>query len=675
MLYRLCLLLMGVLAGTPSARSEVVRVEIDSRQSVLGGQSFGAYGPYEVARGRLYFSFDPANPMNAQIVDLQRAPRNSAGQVEAWTTFVALRPMSPDSARSIALVEVSNRGDKFSPHYFNRAASASLDPDDPSAFGDALLLRLGLTVIWIGWQFDVPDQPGALRLHVPRARHADGSPITGLVRSDWTVDFPAASLALAHRDHRAYPVANPEDTANILTVRDGRKTPRRVISRNRWHFARLENGRRVPDATHIVLDGGFEAGKIYELVYRAQDPAVVGLGFAAIRDVISYAKYDKTSIFPAKLGLAAGVSQTGRFLRHFLYQGFNTDEQGRAAYDGLMIITAGAGRGSFNHRFAQPSRDGHRYSAFFYPTDLFPFTGATQFDSLQWRSDGLLAHLADTNHAPKTFYINTGYEYWGRAASLLHSTPDGTADIAPLPHERIYHLASAQHFVGAFPKANDRLRNAPAYRGNPLDFSGNYRALLVRLVEWVETDTAPPSSAYPTRADVTLVQPMDVAFPAIPGITFPQTIHVAYRADYGPRWSEGIIDVQPPRLGPSFPSHVAQVDSLGNERGGVRNVELRAPLATYTPWSPRTGYAENPNELADFVGTVIPLPRNEAERQASGDPRPAIETLYDSRQAYLNQVRRELQDLIRSGFLLTDDLHQVLQRAGRTWDWVHRLDR
>ena len=675
MLYRLCFLLLGVLAATAPARSEVVRVEIASREPVLGGQSFGAYGPYEVVRGRLYFAFDPASPMNARIVDLHRAPRNSAGQVEAWTTFVALKPTSPDSARGIVLVEVSNRGAKFSPPYFNRAASASLEPNDPDAFGDALLMRLGLTVIWIGWQFDVPDRPGVLRLHVPRARHLDGSPIMGLVRSDWTVDSPAASLALAHRDHRAYPVANPKDPANILTVRDAREAPRRVISRDRWHFARLKGSRRVPDATHIVLDGGFEAGKIYELVYRSHDPAVVGLGLAAIRDVISYAKHDKTSIFPAQLGLAAGVSQTGRFLRHFLYQGFNTDEQGRPAYDGLMIITAGAGRGSFNHRFAQPSRDGHRYSAFFYPTDLFPFTSATQFDSLQWRSDGLLAHLADTAHAPRTFYINTGYEYWGRAASTIHTTPDGTADVAPLPHERIYHLASAQHFVGAFPEADDRLRNAPAYRSNPLEFSGNYRALLVRLVDWVETDTAPPPSAYPTRTDGTLVPPREVAFPDIPGVAFPQTIHVAYRADYGPRWSEGIIDVQPPRLGPSFPSLVAQVDSLGNERGGVRNVELRAPLATYTPWSLRTGYAGNPNELADFVGTVIPLPRTEAERQASGDPRPAIATLYDSRQAYLNQVRRELHDLIRSGFLLTDDLHHVLQHAGRTWDWVHSLER
>ncbi len=675
MFYRWCFFLLGVLAWPPLAFSKVVRVEIDSRQSVLAGKTFGSSGSYEVLRGRLYFSFDPANNRNAQIVDLQRAPRNSTGQVEAWTTFVALKPKSPNKGRGVALVEVSNRGTKFSPLYFNRAASPNLDPDNPNAFGDALLLRLGLTVIWIGWQFDVPDQADLLRLHLPSARKVDNSPITGLVRSDWTVDWPVTSLSLAHRNHRAYPVANPMDIANVLTVRDGREAPRQTISRDRWAFARSKDGRRVPDTTHIVLDGGFRAGKIYELVYRVKDPAIVGLGLAAIRDVISYAKFDKTSLFPAKLGLAAGVSQTGRFLRHFLYQGFNTDEQGRRAYDGLMVITAGAGRGSFNHRFAQPSRDAHRYSTFFYPTDLFPFTGATQFDPLQGTRDGLLAHLDAANHAPKIFYINTGYEYWGRAASLIHTTVDGKADITPLPHERIYHLASAQHYVGGFPLRSDRVGNAPVYRGNPLDFSGNYRALLVRLLEWVKDRKAPPSSKYPSISDATLVQPRNVTFPNIPGVVFPKTIHVAYRADYEPRWSQGIAHVQPPRLGPAFPSLVAQVDNLGNERGGVRNVELTVPLATYTPWNLRGGHLGNPMELSDFVGTTIPLPLTEAEGTALGDPRPAIETLYPNRQAYLMQVRGELDDLIRSGFFLADDFDYALRRSAYNWDWVHDLDR
>ncbi len=675
MIYRLCFLLLGIFALAPAAWCKVVRVDVDSRQSVLGGRTFGAHGPYEVVRGRLYFAFDPANASNAKIVDLTKAPRNSEGHVEAWTTFVALKPISPDKGIGVGLVEVSNRGTKFAPLYFNRARAASLDPDDPNAFGDGLLMRLGLTVIWLGWQFDVPEWADALRLHVPRARQVDNSPITGLVRSDWTVDRPIASLPLAHRGHRAYPVSDPADLANVLTVRKGREAPRREIARDRWAFAQIKDGRRVPDTTHVVLDGGFKAGKIYELVYRAKDPAVVGLGLAAIRDVISYAKFDKTSVFPVNSGVAAGVSQTGRFLRHFVYQGFNADEEGRTAYDGMMVVTAGAGRGSFNHRFAQPSRDAHRYSAFFYPTDLFPFSSVTQLDPLQQRSDGLLAQLQGTNHAPKIFFINTGYEYWGRAASLIHTTVDGKSDVELLPNERVYHLASAQHFVGSFPARRDRVGDTLAYRGNPMDFSGNYRALLVRLVAWVKDATAPPPNKYPLIGESNLVTPGSVAFPKIPNVAFPKTIHMAYRADYGPRWSQGIIDLQPPKLGPAFPSLVAQVDKFGNERGGVRNVEVRVPLATFAPWNLRAGEAGNAMELTDFFGTTIPLPLTEAERKARGDPRPAVETLYENRQAYLDQVRTELDDLVREGFLLADDLDRAVRRSDDTWNWVHSLER
>lgn len=663
--------MLGLVNSLTPASGKVVRVEVESRRPVLSGQTFGDHGPYEILRGRLYFSFDPTNSRNANIVDLQLAPRNPAGDVEAWTTFVALKPVSPDNGSRVALVEVSNRGSKFSPYYFNRAANADLDPDDPEAFGDGLLLRQGLTVIWIGWQFDVPDRPGALRLHVPRVMGRDGAPVTGLVRSDWTVDAQMQALPLAHRGHLPYPVASITDDANVLTVRDGREGQRQPISRGRWHFAGIKRPDRVREATHIVLEGGFEAGKIYELVYRARDPAVVGLGLAAIRDVISYAKFDGDSIFPAKLGVAVGVSQTGRFLRHFLYQGFNTDEDDREAYDAMMIITAGAGRGSFNHRFAQPSRDAHRYSAFFFPTDLFPFTSAAQLDPIAHRTDGLLADADANSEVPKIFYVNTGYEYWGRAASLIHTSVDATRDLAPLPNERVYHLASAQHYVGGFPGIGNRMGDANVYRGNSLEFSGNYRALLVALLKWVKEKAAPPPSTYPLIGNQTLVSPRDVEFPDIPGVDFPTAAHVAYRVDYGPRWPQGIIDFQPPRLGPAFPSLVAQVDRFGNERGGVRNTDISVPLATYTPWNLRTGLAGSPAELSDFVGTMIPLSRTKAEADKRGDPRPAIEALYPSRLHYMDEVKEELEDLVRSGFLLTEDRDHVLQHAGRTWDWVH----
>lgn len=337
----------------------------------------------------------------------------------------------------------------------------------------------------------------------------------------------------------------------------------------------------------------------------------------------------------------------------------------------MLIHTAGAGRGSFNHRFAQPSRDAHRYSAFFYPTDIFPFTSRTQTDPTTGRTDGLFAHAHDRDHLPKIFYTNTGYEYWGRAASLIHTSMDGTQDVEPFPNERIYHLASGQHFVSRFPPDPEaRMPGADAYRGNPLDFLVNLRALLVRMMEWVEGESEPPPSAYP-RIDVgTLVRIGNVGFPEIPGIAFPHVVHEAYRVDYGPRWAEGIITEQPPELGPAFPIRLPRVDSLGNELGGVRNVEIRVPLATYTPWHVRTGHAGGNGELTDFFGTLIPLPRTEAERQRTGDPRPSIERLYSDEQDYLSRVREAAELLVERGFLLEEDADRVVGRAERYWSWT-----
>jgi hypothetical protein len=393
---------------------------------------------------------------------------------------------------------------------------------------------------------------------------------------------------------------------------------------------------------------------------------------AALRDVMSYAKYDPEAVFPVERGVAVGVSQTGRLLRHFLYQGFNTDEQGRQAYDGVLAITAGAGRGSFNHRFAQPSRDAHRFSAFEYPTDIFPFTGRSQFDSLQWRSDGLLARQRPA-HRPKTMYVNTGYEYWGRAASLIHTTPDGTEDVAPLDNERIYHIASAQHFPWRFPppEENQLTEGPDLYRGNPMDHSVVYRALLVRLTEWVGDGDAPPPSQYPRRADGTLTAIDNLEFPEIPTVTVPDIIHEAYRTDYGPQFrTDGVVTQQPPRLGPTYPSLVSRVDSLGNEQAGIQTVETRVPLATYMPWNLRTGATRNTDELTDFFGSVVPLPATPEEKQATGDPRPAATTLYSDKNAYMSQARAAADAMVEEGLLLPADRERVIDRAEETWNWV-----
>ncbi len=664
------LVVMILLPWSP-LQGKVVRVVVDRREDVLGGRLWGDAGVYEKLVGRIFFAFDPRSPANARVVDLAWAPQNGDGMVEAWADFMVLQPKDPGARRGTAWLEVSNRGRKASLRYFDNASEGSLDPTGEADFGDGLLLRAGLTIIWVGWQWDVPDGEDLLRLHVPVARLPGGA-IEGLVRADWTVDEDADVLELGHRGHRAYLPISPRGDGEFLTVREGRLGEREVIDRDRWHF--VGPGLENPEDREygIQLDGGFKAGHIYELVYLSQDPRVVGLGLAAVRDVISYAKYELDSLFPVTRGVAFGVSQTGRFLRHFLFQGFNVDEGGRKAFDGMLIHTAGAGRGSFNHRFAQPSRDGHRYSAFFYPTDLFPFTSRTQTDPVTGVQDGLFAGQSPET-LPRVFYTNTGYEYWGRAASLIHTSVDGTQDVEPMGNERIYHLAGGQHYVGPFPPTGPIMdeETLPVYRGNPLDFLFTLRSLAFRLFAWVEEGTEPPPSRFPHLSAGTLVPLAGLAFPPLPGVETPSVIHEAYRADYGPNWrEEGIASRQPPELGPAFPSLVSQVDGLGNEMAGVRGVELRVPVATYTPWSLRWGYSSAQDELVDFLGTFIPLSRTEEERGARGDPRPSIEALYGDREAYLEHVRAATRALVRDGFLLPEDAPRAVEAAEAKWNWV-----
>ena len=650
-----------------SAESRVVRVEIESRSVLLDGQAFGNAGPYEKLTGRVYFAFDPASPHNAGIVDLALAPTNADGLVEAWADFMVLQPVEAGRRRNVAWIEVPNRGGKASLRYF-QAGSGTVNPVRAEHFGDGLLMRQGLTLIWVGWQPDLPDREGLLRLVVPRVRAASGADVEGLVRADWTVDEAAETLGLGHRGHRAYAVVDPEDPANVLTVRDGREGEREVIPRESWRFLTTVPG---TDPDRIGLQDGFQPGRIYELVYRAKDPLVVGLGLAALRDMASYVKYDLESEFPARQAVGFGVSQTGRFLRHLLYQGFNVDEAGLKAFDGLLIHTAGAGRGSFNHRFAQPSRDAHRYSAFFYPTDLFPFTSRPQDDPLSGDSDGLLERTPEEQR-PLTFFTNTGYEYWGRAASLIHTTVDGSEDFEPLSTERIYHLASGQHSVGVFPPDSaSRFPGSSSFVGNPLDFFVALRALALRLVRWVADGEEPPESRYPRLADGTLVPVAGLAFPELPGVDRPRVAHVAYRADYGPRFrSLGIVERQPPTLGPPFPSLVPQVDGLGNELGGVRLLELRVPVATYAPWSLRLGMPGGVDELRDFAGMWIPLAPTDDAARAIEDPRPSLAASYGSREEYLKRARAAARDLVLEGFLLSEDVPRALARAQELWDWV-----
>ncbi len=418
---------------------------------------------------------------------------------------------------------------------------------------------------------------------------------------------------------------------------------------------------------------GFEPGKIYEVVYRAKDPVVVGTGLAAVRDMISYLKYDTASIAPTKFGIAYGVSQTGRFLRHFLYQGFNTDERGRPAFDGIFAHTAGAGRGSFNHRFAQPSRDAQPYSTFFYPTDVFPFTSPSESDAVTAARGGLRTDWQQGTPLPKVFYVDGGYEYWGRAASLTHTSVDGRTDVGFLPSERRYVLSSAQHSSPAgFPPTDaQRMDSTRAWRGDPLDQRLALRALLVALTGWVQDGTAPPPSAYPSIRAGTLVRADTRRNPVIPGVAFPTAPYTPPRLSFGnDDETRGIIMREPPVVGAPYVTLVPRADSLGNELGGIQSVELRVPLGSYLPWQLRT--VPPTDRLVSFQGTFVPLQRVEADRRRIGDSRPSLERAYRSRTAFLSAVDRATLALVSERFLLPEDRAVAHTRMERTWDWVNQ---
>src|SRR5262245_4078708 len=406
------LALAAGLIATP-VRAEVVRIDVQARSDVAGGQSFGAAGPYEKLSGKIFFAADPSLPANRIVTDVDKAPRNASGNVEFSSDFFLLKPKRIERGNGAVLYEVSNRGGKGMLGFFNHA-SGSLDPSSTADMGDGFLMKQGFTLLWVGWQFDPPQRPGLVRLYAPIASD-NGKPIRGLVRSDFVVTEKELDHSLADRDHAAYPVLDPDSPDNVMTVRDSAEGARRIVPRDQWSFGRSEEGRKVADSTRVYLNAKFEPGKIYEVVYTAQNPPVVGLGPAAIRDVISMLKYKSADAWsiPASAitrALAFGVSQSGRFLRTYLYYGFNRDESNRKVFDGVIAHVAGAGRGSFNHRFAQPSRDGHPYLNFFYPTDIFPFTDLPERDPETGVTDGLLTHATPPELLPKVFYTNAEYE-------------------------------------------------------------------------------------------------------------------------------------------------------------------------------------------------------------------------------------------------------------------------
>jgi hypothetical protein len=658
-------LIVAGLVASPVA-AEVVGVEVAQRADVAAGASYGTAGPYEKLRGTLHFAVDPSAAANRRVADLPLAATNAAGRVEFTADFYLLKPKDVARGNGSLLFEVSNRGRKGILPMMSQAV-ASLDPSEPRELGDGFLLEQGFSLLWVGWQLDPPAvDPLLLRVYPPTTDPKLN--VTGLVRSDFIVRAPGIRhQSLGDGGHVPYPVADPDSAAHTLTVRDTVVGARRTIPRGDWQFARVDgSGNVVPDPTSVYLASGFTPKRIYEVVYRAADPPLAGLGLAAIRDAATRLKHDGAP----ELGLdedsydralAFGISQSGRLLRTFVYDGFNVDERNRRVFDGVWAHIAGGARGSFNVRFAQPSRSS---SSFLYPNEVYPFTDAVQTDPVTRLSSGLLERLQPGMFVPRIFYTNSSNEYWRGSAALTHVTPDGERDFAPPGTTRSYFFAGTQHGPAAFPPRIDSGRLA----GNPNAYSWFMRALLLKLDAWVASDALPPPSVYPTLAQRTLVERSQLVFPAIPGVDVPVAPRGPVRLDFGPSFAaNGVATIEPPAVGEPFPMLLPQVDADGNELAGLRSPELGVPLATYMGWQLYRPELGRDDELVSLQGSFAPFPRDAAERERTGDPRRSILERYPDRERYLALVEQAAKPLIAAGYLRAEDLAGIVRQAGERW--------
>jgi hypothetical protein len=651
------------------SRAEVTRVDVATHEDTLGGRSFGAVGAYEWITGRAHFALDPSNAANDIITDLKLAPRNTEGRVEFSAELIILRPKDPARANGVVLFDVANRGRLQILSFLNQGTGTSRTAD--AYLGDGLLMKQGYTIVWIGWEQGLPAASDLVHLFGPVIKD-----VRGMVYGDIQVSARVADVSLADRGYIPYPVADPRASENRLTVQAALDATPRLVPRDAWSFGRMQNGALVDDPMRLYLKDGFEPGAVYQIVYVAKDPQVVGLGLAGVRDVITWVRHDPTALVHATRAYAFGMSQSGRFLRQFLHDGFNADTAGRQVFDAMMIHIAGGSSRGFNERFAQPSRNGL--------SRTFPFTDVEQTDPETGTRDGLLTKAQRQGVVPTLIYTSSSWEYWGSLASNIHTSIDGSTDLDLPDTSRVYLLASTQHIVPAFPPrysvppssppvTGAELIAAPAERGqlrvNTLNYRPVLRALFVALDQWVQSGTLPPPSSVPRIADKTLVSRAQLNMKGFATVTAPTTPQLLPRLDAG-ETTRGVPTVIPPREGKAYVARVPQVDDDGNDVAGIRVPELTVPLATHTGWNLRDPSIGASTDLIQMNGSYNPFPRTVAERERTHDSRRAIEERYPSVQHYLGLIAQAAHRLVDQRFLLSEDVFQVLTSAEAHWAYA-----
>ncbi len=660
-----CLLL--ILDGVSHAA--VTRFEIRSRAPLAEGKEFGAAGAYERIVGRVYYEIDPELPQNQNVVDLKLAPRNERGKVETWGDLFILAPLDLSKGNGALLYDVNNRGNKLALRFFNDAPGDN-DPRTAAHAGDGFLMRNGFTVVWSGWDGELLPGANRLRLSPPVARDGDER-ITGPVRCEIAPNRHLKRTVVNWDNHGSYrPTENGLKTATLThRVRPG--DSRVPVPREKWtlHVTDVDSDSpsQLPKV-ELEMPDGLQRGHLYELIYEAQDPLVHGTCFTAVRDLISAIKHGGGENNPLLVdGQPAirrahgfGVSQSGRFLREFLYWGFNEDEHGRQVFDGLIPHVTGAGLGSFNHRFAQPTRHVTQHDHHDYPADRFPFTYEKQHDPLSDQTAGILERAAATGTAPYVFHTQSSAEYWTRSGSLAHTDPLGQRDAGIPENVRFYTFGGTQHGPSGWPPTRGEGQNL----ANPGDYRPFLRALLLALDGWADNGTPAPPSVYPTITAGTLVawDQSSTGFPAVPGVGYPAVIQQPSFWDYGPRWlTDRIVDQQPPVPRGDYRVLVPRCDPDGNDVGCLSPPEVAVPVATYTGWNLRAKESGAEGELVSLRGSYIPFPVTKADRKQANDPRSSLEEGYGTLADYLKRLESKCRELEQSGYVLPEDGERIVR--------------
>lgn len=674
----------GALIAPPdSAQSAVDRVEVQARSIVANGASFGLVGPYVRFSGRLHYSIDPASEFNAAIHDLDLAPKDERGRVPFSGDFVLLMPLNPERGNGRLIYDVTNRGNMVALGRFNDSQGRT-GARSSADMGNGFLMEQGYAILWTGWNWDVVPRAETLTIDLPVATQEDGASIIGTIIGEIAPTQPTTTARHIGMGARGYPPAQWDSRRARLSVRNAGENTYEPVPRDAWRFGRPieadSPGPTLRDPAWITLDTGFEPGRVYRLTYQARNPPIVGLGLAALRDALSFFRYEKSDSIGTgnplsaqggalpSAALAYGHSQSGRALNTLIWEGLHVDERGRMIFDGVMIDGAGGGKGSFNFRFAQTSRHFSPDIELDFPTDFFPFSTVEQFDTISGERSSLLSEARRLNAVPRIFILNTSTEYWARSASLIHTDTLGATDVSPDPSVRLYVIAGGQHAVGT-----SNQRDTLVHCRSPLDHRPVLRALLSHLDAWVSLDRAPPASQYPRLSDGTLVS-ADTYRAGFPDVAFMRTPNAPLSPpslDFGSQFAEtGIPEKVPPTRGASYETRVLATDEDGLELAGVRLPDISVPLGTHTGWNPQNAETGAPNRLSRWFGSFIPFARTVTERNATGDPRSAITERYISKDDYVTAYAEATLDLANQEMILGLDINPMIERAGLLYEQV-----